>query len=66
MKLLPCLILFKIIYWHLRFRPAEYKSWDVPEILRSGNLKAIETWRHEQSLERTKKRRPDLYEKYSK
>jgi len=47
-------------------RPAEYKSWDVPEILRSGNLKAIETWRHEQSLERTKKRRPDLYEKYSK
>lgn len=47
-------------------RPAEYKSWNVPEILRSGNLKAIETWRHEQSLERTKKRRPDLYEKYSK
>tara|TARA_R110002072_G_scaffold298776_1_gene473195 strand:- start:1246 stop:1932 length:687 start_codon:yes stop_codon:yes gene_type:complete len=47
-------------------RPAEYKGWEVPEILRSGDLKNIEKWRHEQSLERTKIRRPDLYEKYSK
>lgn len=47
-------------------RPAEYKGWEVPELLRSGNLKAIDVWRHEQSLERTKHRRPDLYEKYSK
>jgi tRNA (guanine37-N1)-methyltransferase len=47
-------------------RPAEYKGWEVPEILRSGHLKNIDTWRHEQSLERTKARRPDLYEKYSK
>ena len=46
-------------------RPAEYKGWEVPEILRSGNLKGIEEWRHEQSLERTKNRRPDLYKKYS-
>ncbi len=46
-------------------RPAEYKGWEVPEILRSGNLKAIEKWRHEASLERTKTKRPDLYKKYS-
>lgn len=47
-------------------RPAEYKGWQVPDLLRSGNLKAIENWRHEQSIERTKTRRPDLYEKYTK
>lgn len=46
-------------------RPAEYKGWKVPDLLRSGNLKKIEEWRHEQSLERTKERRPDLYKKYS-
>lgn len=46
-------------------RPAEYKGWEVPELLRSGNLKKIEEWRHEQSLARTKERRPDLYKKYS-
>ncbi len=41
-------------------RPAEYKGMKVPEILLSGNTKAIENWRLEQSLERTKKLRPDL------
>jgi tRNA (guanine37-N1)-methyltransferase len=46
-------------------RPAEYKGWKVPELLTSGNLKAIDNWRHEQSIERTKSRRPDLYKKYS-
>jgi len=46
-------------------RPANYKGWEVPEILRSGNLKAIEKWRHTESLKRTKNRRPDLYKKYS-
>jgi tRNA (guanine37-N1)-methyltransferase len=45
-------------------RPAEYKGWKVPEILRSGDLKAIDDWRLEQSLEKTKNRRPDLYKKY--
>lgn len=47
-------------------RPAKYKDWEVPEILTSGNLKAIENWRHEQSLKRTEERRPDLYKKYLK
>ena len=41
-------------------RPSEYNGWKVPEILTSGNLKAIERWRHEKSEERTKKRRPNL------
>lgn len=41
-------------------RPAEYKGWKVPDILLSGHQAKIEEWRHEQSLERTKKRRPDL------
>lgn len=41
-------------------RPAEYNGLKVPEILLSGDLKKIEEWRYEQSVERTKKRRPDL------
>ncbi|OEK03131.1 tRNA (guanosine(37)-N1)-methyltransferase TrmD [Roseivirga sp. 4D4] len=41
-------------------RPAEYKGMAVPEVLLSGHEKKIEEWRFQQSLERTKKRRPDL------
>ncbi len=41
-------------------RPADYKGIEVPEILLSGHEKKIEEWRYEQSLKRTKKRRPDL------
>lgn len=41
-------------------RPREYKGWEVPNILFSGNFPEIEKWREEQALERTKKRRPDL------
>ena len=41
-------------------RPTEFKGWKVPEILLSGNLPAIEKWREEQALQRTKERRPDL------
>ena len=41
-------------------RPAEYKGSSVPEILLSGNLKAIDEWREEQAFKRTKERRPDL------
>ncbi len=44
-------------------RPADYKGWKVPEILLSGNTKEIEKWQMEQSLERTKRLRPDLYDK---
>ena len=41
-------------------RPKEYKSWKVPEILFSGDIKKIEKWRMNKSLELTKKKRPDL------
>ena len=41
-------------------RPAEFKGMKVPDLLLSGDFKKIEDWRYEQSLERTKKRRPDL------
>jgi len=41
-------------------RPAEYKDLKVPAILLSGNDKKIEEWRLEQSINRTKERRPDL------
>lgn len=41
-------------------RPSTYNNWQVPEILLSGNQSKIEEWRHAQSVERTKKRRPGL------
>lgn len=41
-------------------RPAVYQDWGVPEVLLSGHSANIDKWRHEQSLERTQKRRPDL------
>ena len=41
-------------------RPAEFKGWKVPDILLSGNAGEIDKWRHEQSVERTRQRRPDL------
>lgn len=43
-------------------RPADYEGWTVPEVLLSGDHARIEAWRHEQRLERTKQRRPDLLE----
>lgn len=47
-------------------RPAEWRGLKVPDILLSGNDKWIDAWRLEQSLERTRIRRPDLYEKFLK
>lgn len=41
-------------------RPADYNGWKVPDILLSGNDRQIEQWKHEQSLERTRRLRPDL------
>lgn len=41
-------------------RPSEYNGMKVPDVLMSGNFKLIDDWRHEQALERTKARRPDL------
>ncbi len=45
-------------------RPADFNGHKVPDILLSGNDRKIVEWKHEQALERTKIRRPDLYKKY--
>lgn len=42
-------------------RPAEFRGWIVPEVLRSGNHEKIEQWRTAQQIKRTRDRRPDLY-----
>ena len=44
-------------------RPATFRGWEVPEVLRSGNHAAIVRWRREESLRRTWERRPDLLER---
>ena len=44
-------------------RPAEYKGWRVPDVLLSGNQALIDDWQFQQSLERTKRLRPDLLDK---
>ena len=41
-------------------RPAEFRGWKVPDVLLSGNHSAIEKWRNEQALKRTRENRPDL------
>ena len=45
-------------------KPREYRGLKVPEVLLNGNHKDIAQFRMEQSLERTKQKRPDLYKKY--
>jgi len=44
-------------------RPAEFNGWKVPEILLQGNAAAIDRWKFEQSLERTKRLRPEMFER---
>jgi tRNA (guanine37-N1)-methyltransferase len=44
-------------------RPAEFRGWQVPEILLSGDHARIAKWRREQALLRTQRRRPDLLER---
>lgn len=43
-------------------RPEEFRGWKVPDVLLSGNHKLIEEWRHEQSIIRTKEKRPGMME----
>ena len=45
-------------------RPREYRGMKVPDVLLSGNHKLIEEWRQEESLKRTRERRPDLLKDY--
>src|SRR4029450_3745427 len=41
-------------------RPADFRGWTVPDVLRSGDHGRIARWRHAQALRRTLDRRPDL------
>lgn len=43
-------------------RPAEYRGWEVPEVLRSGDHQRVARWRRARALERTLAARPDLIE----
>lgn len=43
-------------------RPAEFRGWEVPEVLRSGDHAKVAAWRHAQALWRTLQQRPDLIE----
>lgn len=47
-------------------KPREYRGFEVPEVLLNGNHKLIEEFRLQQKIERTKTKRPDLWEKYQK
>lgn len=56
---------YNILLQHDHFtRPREYEGHKVPEVLFSGNHKLIEKWQLESSIENTKNKRPDLYQKY--
>ena len=44
-------------------RPAVFRGWEVPEVLRSGDHGAVAAWRRRQALVRTAERRPDLLER---
>jgi tRNA (guanine37-N1)-methyltransferase len=45
-------------------RPENYRGWQVPPILLSGNHQAIATWRHQQAVEATQKKRSDLLDHF--
>ena len=45
-------------------RPANFRGWEVPPVLRSGNHKLIDQWRKAEQIKRTKKRRPDLWKQW--
>ena len=43
-------------------RPSNYKGWEVPKVLLSGNEKLITEWREKEAIKRTEEKRPDLFE----
>ena len=47
-------------------RPSDYNGWEVPDVLLSGHQKKVDEWRMNKAVERTKARRPDIYEKFKK
>lgn len=47
-------------------RPASFKGRKVPDVLRSGDHEKVKKWRSEMAIERTRQRRPDLYNEFKK
>ena len=47
-------------------KPEKFKGSNIPDVLKSGDHKKIEEWRHKNRVEKTRELRPDLYEKYLK
>lgn len=47
-------------------RPANFRGLEVPEVLRSGDHEKVKKWRSDMAIERTKQRRPDLYNEFKK
>ncbi len=47
-------------------RPPEFRGWRVPDVLMSGNHEKIAQWRHQQQLDSTRSKRPDLYDLWLK
>jgi tRNA (guanine37-N1)-methyltransferase len=45
-------------------RPPDFRGWDVPEVLRSGDHAKIAAWRQEQAERLTRERRPDLWQRF--
>lgn len=45
-------------------RPAQFRQWAVPDVLMSGDHGAIAQWRHQQQVNRTQQRRPDLFQRW--
>ena len=45
-------------------RPADYQGWPVPDVLLSGHEAKIAEWRLQQAIERTKERRPDIWQDF--
>jgi len=43
-------------------RPSNYKGWEVPKVLLSGNEKLITEWREQEAVKRTEEKRPDLFD----
>lgn len=43
-------------------RPSDFRGYRVPDVLLSGNFKAIEEWRLKQAIEKTRRLRPDLFD----
>nr|B8HMF0.1 RecName: Full=tRNA (guanine-N(1)-)-methyltransferase; AltName: Full=M1G-methyltransferase; AltName: Full=tRNA [GM37] methyltransferase [Cyanothece sp. PCC 7425] len=45
-------------------RPADFRGWPVPQVLRSGHHAEVDRWRRTQQIQRTRDRRPDLYQRW--